>query len=135
VEVVEKPKIRLTDLTYEQLAQARSKLTKQIQDAEAVTDAIKAKREKVDREFLARFSQQGLTNVKTNAGTVSIIKRESYSVADKDAFLGWVREHNALDFLETRVSKKMVEVYKDEHEDLPPGVNYSAANTIGLRKA
>jgi hypothetical protein len=134
MEVAEKPKVRITELTFEQLASARSKLTERIREAEAVADEIKAKREKIDREFLARFNQQGLTNVKTKAGTVSIIKRESYSVADRDSFLEWVRNNNALDFLETRVSKKMVEVYKEEHEDLPPGVNYTAANTIGLRK-
>lgn len=135
MEVADKPKVKLQELTFEQLAQARAKLTERIRDAEAAVDEIRTKRDKVDREFLARFSQQGLTNVKTNAGTVSIIKRESYSVADRDSFLAWVRDNNALDFLETRVNKKMVETYKEEHEDIPPGINYSAVNTIGQRKS
>lgn len=135
MEVEERPKLKLSDLTFDQLASARNKLGDQIKSADLVVETLKAKREKIDKEFLRRFAEQGLTNVKTRSGTPYIITRESYSVADKDAFMGWVKETGAFDFLETRVAKEMAATYKEEHGDIPPGVSYSARLAIGLKKS
>lgn len=135
MEVAEKPKTGISALTYDQLVVTRNKLSEQIREAEAVTDAIKAKREKVDAEFLSRFNTQGVTNVKTNHGTPYIIKRESYTVADKDAYMAWIEQNNALDFLEVRCNKTMVDTYKETHGEIPPGLNYSAKLCIGLKRA
>jgi hypothetical protein len=134
MQVAEKPKLKLTDLTFDQMAVFRHKATEQIKAAEEVVSALKAKREKIDVEFLRRFNEQGIQNVKTAHGTPHIIKRESYSVGNKDAFMDWVKETGALDFLEVRAAKNMVEVYKEEHEELPPGINYSAKLSIGVTK-
>ena len=132
--VVEKTKVKLSDLTFDQLAVYRHKASEQIKAQEEIVSALKAKREKIDTEFLARFAQQGLQSVRTAHGTPHIIKRESYSVGNKDAFMDWVKETGALDFLEVRAAKNMVEVYKEEHEELPPGINYSAKLSIGVTK-
>ena len=134
MQVAEKPKAKLSELTFDQMAVYRHKATEQIKAAEEVVAALKAKREKIDVEFLRRFNEQGIQNVRTKHGTPHIIKRESYSVADKDAFMGWVKTNNALDFLEVRAAKHMVEAYKEEHEEIPPGINYSAKLTIGVTK-
>lgn len=132
--VAERPKAKLADLNFDQLAVYRHKASEQIKAAEEAVAALKAKREKIDQEFLARFAQQGIQNVKTAHGTPHIIKRESYSVGNKDAFMDWVKETGALDFLEVRAAKNMVEVYKEQHEELPPGINYSAKLSIGVTK-
>lgn len=134
MEVVTREKRKLSDLTFDQMAQARNMLSEQIKASDDATSALKAKREKIDVEFLRRFNEQGLQNVKTKHGTPHIIKRESYSVADKDTFMSWVKENNALDFLEVRAAKHMVEAYKEQNEEIPPGINYSAKLTIGVTK-
>ena len=130
-----KEKRGISELTLDQLTALRNKLTDEVRLAEKVVDDVKEKRGKIDREFLRRFHEEGLTSVKTAHGTPYIIERTSYSVGDKDAFMSWVRQNGALDFLEVRCAKPMVEAYKEEHEDLPPGVNYSAALTIGVKKS
>ena len=134
--VVEKTKVKLSDLTFDQLAVYRHKASEQIKAQEEIVSALKAKREKIDTEFLARFAQQGLQSVRTAHGTPHIIKRESYSVGNKDAYIQWIKEDidGRLDFMEVRAAKGMVEVYKEEHEDLPPGINYSAKLSIGVTK-
>lgn len=134
MEVATKEKRKLSDLTFDQMAMARNMLSEQIKAADEVTSALKAKREKIDVEFLRRFNEQGLQNVKTKHGTPHIIRRESYTVADKDTFMSWVKTNNALDFLEVRAAKHMVEAYKEQHEEIPPGINYSAKLTIGVTK-
>lgn len=133
--VAEKPKVSLSELTYDQLAVTRIKLSDKIREAEAVVDELKQKREKLDVELLSRFNSQGVTNVKTKHGTPYIITRESYSVADKDTFGNWLRDNDAYDFLEMRINKTMAETYKEQHNDLPPGINYSAKLTIGFKKS
>lgn len=135
MEVMEKPKVGISTLTFDQLAQLRNKLSAEIKAQEEVVSALKVKREKVDVEFLRRFNEQGLTNVKTAHGTPYIIERTSVSVADADAFRGWVTENKALDFMELRANKSMVEAYKETHGDLPPGLNWYAKLTIGLKKS
>ena len=134
MEVTTREKRKLSDLTFDQMAMARNMLSEQIKAADEVTSALKAKREKIDVEFLRRFNEQGLQNVKTKHGTPHIIRRESYTVADKDTFMSWVKTNNALDFLEVRAAKHMVEAYKEQHEEIPPGINYSAKLTIGVTK-
>jgi hypothetical protein len=56
-------------------------------------------------------------------------------VADMDAFLGFVREHDAWHFLEKRVAKTQVDEYVQAHKDLPPGINYSSMAVINVRRA
>lgn len=133
MEVLEK-KTGISTLTLDQLTALRNKLSAEIKAQDDITDAIKAKRGKVDVEFLRRFNEQGITSVRTSFGTPHIIERTSVGVADKDAFRSWVLENNALDFMELRANKSMVVTYKEEHEALPPGLNWSVARTIGVTK-
>ena len=134
MQVAEKPKAKLSELTFDQMAVYRHKATEQIKAAEEVVAALKAKREKIDVEFLRRFNEQGIQNVKTKHGTPHIIKRESYSIADKPAYIAWCKATGNEDFMEIRASKTQIDVYKAEHEEIPPGINYSAKLTIGVTK-
>lgn len=134
MEATETRKAKLSELTFDQMAALRLKLNDQIKEAEAAVSAIKVKREKIDTEFLRRFNEQGLQNVKTKHGTPYILERTSVSVADKDAFWSWMEANNAFDFMEVRASKKMVDAFKEEHGDLPPGLNWNASLTIGMTR-
>lgn len=135
--VVEKvaEKRKLSDLTYDQLAAARVALDGKIKEQDDVVDALKAKREKVNQEFLRRFNEQGVQNVKTKHGTPHIVHRSSCTVADWDAFRDWVIEGQQWDFLERRANKTMVQGYKESSEGaLPPGLNWSVKADLGFKK-
>lgn len=142
MEAVTKPKKQLSDLTFNQIAKIRGDLTMQIAEAEEAVKALKAKREKLDVEVLRRFNEGGLTSVKTEYGSLHTITRTSASCADKDAYMGWIKSTGNWDFLEVRPAKAMIETYMDEVDEstgkkhgLPPGINWSAKNTVGMRKA
>lgn len=140
-----KPKLKLSDLTYDQLAQTRIKISDQIKIAEDAVKALKDRREKIDVEFLARFSKEGVTNVKTKHGTPYIVTRTSAGLADRDVFMNWIYEGEVVApdgtvtnprevFMDVRPSKDPVVSWKEEHDELPPGVSWSAKNTLGFKK-
>ena len=142
MEAVTKPKKQLSDLTFNQLAKIRGDLTMHIAEAEEAVKALKAKREKLDVEVMLRFNEGGLTSVKTEYGSLHTITRTSASCADKDAYMDWIKNTGNWDFLEVRPAKAMIETYMDEVDEstgkkhgLPPGINWSAKLTVGMRKA
>ncbi len=141
MEAAVKPKKQLSDLNYNQLAKIRGDLTQQIANAEEVVKGLKAKREKLDVELLRRFNEEGVTSCKTTFGSLHIITRTSASAADPAAFRAWCESTGNIDFMEVRPAKTMIATYMDEVDEatgqkkgLPPGINWSAKNTIGMRK-
>lgn len=117
---------------YVKLRDQKSLLKKQYDEKKAAIDTQMAKIEGV---VLKAFQAQGVTTMGTPAGTAYISTRVSTSVADRDEFLNFVRSNEAWEFLENRVSKTAVEEYKEAHGDLPPGVNWSAAMTLNVRRS
>lgn len=91
--------------------------------------------DKAEGHMLQLMQQQGVTSVKTEAGTAYQSQRTSATVADWDAILPFVREHELWHLIDKRVSKTAVDEYVAQHGDLPPGVNYRTEITIGVRRS
>lgn len=98
------------------------------------TAKVKEGMQKIENIMLQFFEETGQNSAKTDFGTPYVTLRESYSVADRDSYLAWVQENEAWEFLESRVSKSAVDAYKEEHGELPPGINYSAERKVNIRK-
>lgn len=102
-------------------------------DADDAED--KDKQNKIEVEFLRRFNERGIDNVSSrDHGTAYRSTRSSATVADFEAFLGHVKTQDAWELLERRVNKKAVQEYRDVHDDLPPGVNWSEAQVVNFRR-
>lgn len=116
------------------LRDARS-LRKKAYEAEDADDKIK--QEKIEAEILRRLNDRKTDSTSSKAhGTAYRLTRTSCSVADWEAyFQQFVLPNQAWDFLEKRANKTMVEAYRAEHNDLPPGLNWSETATIGVRRA
>lgn len=89
--------------------------------------------EKIEAMLLQTFEQMGVESVKTRYGTPYISLRETVSVASRDDYIGFVKENEAWEFLESRANKSAVLAYKEEHGELPPGINYRAERKINVR--
>jgi len=95
----------------------------------------KSKQDKIEIEFLRRFQSRGVDSVSArDIGTAYMSERESFTVADKDAFIEHVKQHDAYELIESRVNKTAAQQYKEVHEDLPPGVNHSATQVVNFRR-
>ena len=55
-------------------------------------------------------------------------------MGDWDAVLGFIRENEAFDMLEKRISKIAVRGYIEANKAVPPGVNYGTKLEVNIRK-
>ena len=91
--------------------------------------------EKIEGKLLEVFEQTGLDSVKTPFGTAYTTTRTSVPVADKEVFMEFVRSNDEWPLLEVRASKASVEQYKEEHGELPPGVNWRVERVVNVRRS
>ena len=95
---------------------------------------IKAKMEKLEAWIKEQADAQGVTSFKTKHGTAFLTTTDFATVADWDAMLTFVRENDAYDMLEKRVSKTAVRGYIEQTKTVPPGVNYGTRLDVNIRK-
>jgi hypothetical protein len=98
-----------------------------------VADLV-AKLARLEAYILQRMDQDGVTSFKTAKGTAFKTKADFASVADWDELLRFIKENNAWDLLQKRVSKEAVRSYLDMDQPPPPGVNYGVKTDIAIRK-
>jgi len=80
------------------------------------------------------MEETGLDHLPGGGGTAYRTVRSNVTVADWDAFLSWVREHDYWHLLEHRASKTAVVEVLSETSELPPGVNISHDVAVQVRK-
>jgi hypothetical protein len=109
---------------------------------EAIRNSVKEKIAMIDAALdaaeaaiLSEFQKTGAEAVKTPYGTAYRTTRTSATVQDWDAVLGFIRENEAWHMLDKRVNKTGVEEYRQEHNDLPPGVNWREEAIINVRRS
>ena len=115
----------------------------QLRDAKSqAAAAFKAKIAKVDEalakieaKLLVQFNEHGMESVRTKAGTAYKSLRVSATVADWDSALAFIQQNELWNMLEHRVSKQAVEQFREEHGDLPPGVNWREEVVINVRRS
>lgn len=104
----------------------------------AYDDSVKdidAAMAKCELYLLRTMQEMGLESVRTEAGTAYKTVKTSAQVADWDMALAFIRDNELWEMLEKRVSKKLVEQYKEEKNDLPPGINWREELTVNIRRS
>ena len=90
--------------------------------------------EKLENEILAGLQEQGLQNVKTDAGTAYVNTMSSATVKDRPAFEEWAKATGNTGAMDIRANKKAIRELLDEGEEIP-GVSYNERITIGVRRS
>lgn len=75
-----------------------------------------------------------LENLKTKAGTCYTSTRHTASLADPDAFMKFVIATNRFDLMDRRANATAIKEYVEAEKVLPPGVNLTALQTVGVRR-
>lgn len=117
--------------TYMKLREQKSALEAEIKDRVTV---IKAKMEKLEAYFKQQMEAQGVTSFKSDYGTAFLTTTDYANVADWDVVLTYIRENEAYDMLEKRVSKLAVRGYIEQNKAVPPGINYGTKLEVNIRK-
>lgn len=96
--------------------------------------AFNAKLTKLEAWIKEQADAQGVTSFKTRHGTAFLTTTDFANVADWDAVLNYIRENEAYDMLEKRVSKVAVRGYIEHNKAVPPGINYGTRLDVNIRK-
>lgn len=97
-------------------------------------DTIKANMAKLEAFLKAKMDADGLTSFKSEHGTAFLTTTDFANVEDWDAVLRFIREEEAYDMLEKRVSKTAVRGYIDANKEVPPGIRYGTKLDVNIRK-
>ncbi len=103
-------------------------------EADQKAGEITAKMDKLETWVKQQADTQGVTSFKTKHGTAFLTTVDFANVADWDAILAFVRENDAYDMFEKRISKTAVRGYIDQTKAVPPGVNYGTRIEVNVRK-
>lgn len=117
--------------TYMKLRSQKESIEAEVKDR---VSTIKAKMEKLEAWIKEQADAQGVTSFKTKHGTAFLTTTDYANVGDWDAVLGFIRENEAFDMLEKRISKLAVRGYIEANKAVPPGVNYGTKLEVNIRK-
>ena len=117
--------------TYMKLRSQKESIEAEVKDR---VSTIKAKMEKLEAWIKEQADAQGVTSFKTKHGTAFLTTTDYANVGDWDAVLGFIRENEAFDMLEKRISKIAVRGYIEANKAVPPGVNYGTRLEVNVRK-
>lgn len=118
--------------TYIQVREKKSQLKAAYEEKASELTALQ---DKIEALLLIKFGELGVESIKTDEGTAYTSVQTRASVADWDTFWAFVKEHEAYDMVERRVSKAAVEQYKSANDDLPPGLNWSETRVVNFRRS
>ena len=90
--------------------------------------------EQLETLLLDHLNNTGSDRVGTASGTVYRTEKKSASLADKTAFWTYVVTHADWDMLDYKANPTAVAEYLENNQALPPGVNYTVTQTVGVRR-
>ena len=116
--------------------QMRDKKAQMKADFEASVAPLNEKMDKLEAKLLDVFNKTGMDSVKTEFGTAYATTRTTASVADREAFMEYVKANEEWALLEVRTSKTAVEQYRSANDnELPPGINLREERVVNIRRS
>ena len=88
----------------------------------------------IERVFLTFMQENNVDSLNTNHGTAYKRVQTSCTIADRDAFLNFVREGDNWAFADLRANAPAVKAYLDANESLPPGINFTSRLTVNVQR-
>lgn len=123
------------DALVEQMVKTRDKL-KEADDAHKErTKVARDYKERLEAALLAKLNEVGGESVKTAHGTVYRTTRRSATIADGGTFREFVIGNEAFDLVDWKANANAVDDFIKNEGTPPPGVNFTTAYTVGVRRA
>ena len=130
----------MDDLTakYVELRDRKAAIKKEADDETAKLSALQ---EKIEDKIKEIMHANGVTSLKTAHGTAYISYKESATVADWDALLGFIRSNEAWELLERRINKTACKDMMEQDRNgaythpPPPGVNFTRSEGVNVRRS
>lgn len=96
---------------------------------------IEEQKEQVSAAMRDKMKELGVQSVRTDHGTITMLKKTRYYTQDWDSFKNFVLENQAVDLLERRIAQTNMTQFLEENPGLvPPGLNADQKFDISVRK-
>ena len=115
--------------------QLRDKKAELKAEYEAKVADIDEQLNKLEAKLLQVFNETGMDSVRTEFGTAYVTTRNSVSVADRDAFLSFIKETGDFGLLEVRPSRSAVPEFAAANGEPPPGVTMRTERVVNIRRS
>jgi hypothetical protein len=113
---------------YIKIRDKRAELTKE-------ADALEEQQNIIQAKLLEICKDTGAESLRTEFGTVTKRISKRYWTSDWDSFYKFMKEHDAMQLLQQRVSNGNMEQFLEENPDLhPPGLNVDASFAVTVRR-
>jgi hypothetical protein len=117
---------------YVEIRDKKSELKKAYDEKAARCDA---ELDKIEAALLRTFEATGVESMRTDFGTAYKTRRVSCTTADKAAFLDFIKSNDEWALLDARPLKTAVAQYEEEHQAIPPGLNWSSEVVVQIRRS
>lgn len=134
-EVIDEPKTIPTDKlvkAYIKIRDARKELSDEFEKQDS---DLKESLEIIEAQLLEACKAIGADSIRTPFGTLSRTVKKRYWTNDWHSFYAFLKEHEALELLEKRVSQTNMSTFLEENPDLhPPGLNVDSRYSVVVRR-
>jgi len=119
--------------TYIKIRAKRAELSSAFKKSD---DVLQTQLEKVKSTLLNYCKEQGVESVRTSEGIFYRSVKTRYWTSDWEAMHGFVKEHDALELLEKRISQSALQEFLEDNPDLPKpeGLKAKSEYTLSVRK-
>ena len=118
---------------YLKIRDERARKTKEYE----VEDAkLKDNMKQIETALLGFMLEHKEQSIRTNNGTAYMEEVITPTAADWGAIYSFIRDNDAFDMLEKRITKTFVKKYMVDNEgDVPPGTNVLRENVVRVRRS
>jgi uncharacterized protein YqeY len=97
---------------------------------------IKEQMDAIESVLLETCKLAGASSIKTSAGTVMRGVKTQYWTSDWESMHKFIKENNALELLERRISQRTMGEFLQNHPDkMPPGMNVESRYVVTIRRS
>jgi uncharacterized protein len=129
----------IASVPMDKLAKVYRKMATKIQqltrEYETEVEAIKAQQDAVKVALKDQMLKLGVKSVRTDQGTVVLSTTTNYNTQDWDSFKEFMKQYDALDLVQQRISQLNMKRFLEENPGVvPPGLNSMTEYGISVRK-
>lgn len=126
----------MSDLSADHLVKIYIKMRNKKSALEKEQVAIGEQMEEVAQALLEICKETGAESLRTEHGTVTKKVTTRYWNSDWASMWDFIKEHEAYELVEKRLSSTAMRQFLEEHPDLlPMGLNIDSKYTVSIRKA
>ena len=124
-----------TDVSIDTLCKIYMKMRAKVSELDAQIATIKEQQEQVSIAMRDKMKDLGVNSLRTDHGTVTMLKKTRYYTQDWDSFKNFVLENQAVDLLERRIAQTNMTQFLEENPGLvPPGLNADTKLDVSVCK-